>query len=102
MEKICECKAICAFRGNGKLTLTDSNLAWNKTAASFILFGASAALTDNFINIPLEDIDGIEKYTFLEGGGLKVTTKSGEIIKFSIKPKKAFILVFDYIQNRFK
>lgn len=100
MEKICECKAICVFRGNGVLLLTDTVLAWNKSASSYLLFGAMAAATENTVSIPLEDISFVEKYTFLEGGGMKVTTKRGEVIKFSIKTKKAFNTVYEYVSGR--
>lgn len=100
MGKICECKAICVFRGDGVVTLTDAVLVWNKTAASYLLFGAMAALTDNAVSIPISDISSIEKYTFIGGGGMKVTLNSGEVVKFSIKSKKSFNLIYEYIRNR--
>ena len=100
MEKICEGKAICVFRGEGVVTLTDSVLAWNKTAASYLLYGVMATLTDNAVSIPLSDIAMVEKYTFIGGGGLKLTLASGEVVKFSIKSKKNFNTIYEYIRNR--
>lgn len=100
MEKICECKAICVFRGAGVLILTNTMLSWNKSASSFLLFGIMATQTENTVSIPLSDIAFVEKYTFLEGGGMKVTTSRGEIFKFSIMTKKAYSTVFDYINAR--
>ena len=100
MEKICEGKAICVFRGEGVVTLTDSVLAWNKTAASYLLYGVMVTLTDNVVSIPLSDIALVEKYMFIGGGGLKVTLASGEVVKFSIKSKKSFNTIYGYIRNR--
>lgn len=91
MDKICEGKAICVFRGEGVVTLTADVLAWNKSATSYLLFGAMATLSDNVVSIPLCDIALVEKYTFIGGGGLKITTNRGEIVKLSVKLKKSSI-----------
>lgn len=100
MEKICEGKAICVFRGEGIVTLTDTVLAWNKSAASYLLFGVMATLSDNMVSIPLSDIALVEKYTFIGGGGLKVTTNRGEVVKFSVKSKKIFNTIYEYLNER--
>lgn len=100
MKKICECKAICVFHGEGVLMLTDDFLAWNKSALSFIMFGVAAAMSDNSVSINLSDIAFIDRYLFIGGGGLKVTTNTGEVFKFSIKSKNAYNLVFDYLNQR--
>ena len=100
MNKICEGKAICVFRGEGVVTLADSVLAWNKTTASYLLYGVMATLTDNVVSIPLPDIALVEKYAFIGGGGLKLTLVSGEVVKFSIKSKKNFNTMYEYIRNR--
>lgn len=100
MEKICEGKAICVFHGEGVVTLTDTVLAWNKSAASYLLYGVMATMTDNLVSIPLSDIALVEKYTFIGGGGLKITTNRGEVVKFSVKSKKIFNTIYEYISNR--
>ena len=102
MEKICEGKAICVFRGEGILTLTDTVLVWNKSAASYLLYGVMATMTDNLVSIPLSDIAMVEKYLFVGGGGIKVTLKSGEAVKFSVKRKKQFNVIYEYICDRIK
>ena len=99
-EKIIECKAICVMRGYGALALTDEFIAWNKSAVNVIVFGVFSSLSDNFVGVHLSDITCVERYTFVGGGGIKLTLKTGEVVKFSIKPKRNFDVIYNYLMNR--
>lgn len=99
-EKIIECRAICAMHGYGILTLTNEFIAWNKSAVNLIAFGVFSTLSDNFVGVPLSKILCVERYTFIGGGGVKVILKTGEAVKFSIKPKRNFDVIYNYLTNR--
>jgi hypothetical protein len=88
------------FNGYGDLTLTNVALIWNKSATSYLMFGAMNATTDNHLMIPLEDISSISKYTYFPGGGLLVTTKTGKEHKFSFKHKKDFETIYEYLMKQ--
>ena len=69
------------LRGYGDLTLTDVALIWNKSATSYLAFGAMNAATEDHTMIPLENIALFDKYTYLPGGGLRVVnTRMGQPI----------------------
>ena len=75
---IIKARVTLVFTGYGDLTLTDAALIWNKSASSFLAFGAVNALTDNHLMIPLDDIARVDTYTYFPGGGLVVTKKDGK------------------------
>ena len=87
------------FRGYGDLTLTDAALMWNKSATSYLAFGAMNAMTDDHVMIPLESIALFDKYTYLPGGGLRVVNTEGKEFKFSFKHKKDFKIIWDYLEK---
>ena len=97
---ILKARVTFVFRGYGNLTLTDSALIWNKSASSYLVFGAINATTENHTMIPLESIHHIEKYTYFPGGGLKVINNDGKEFKFSFKHKKDFIIVWEYLNQQ--
>lgn len=99
-KTIIKTRVTYVFNGYGDLTLTDVALIWNKSATSFLAFGAMNATTDNHLMIPLEDISSISTYTYFPGGGLLVITKTGREYKFSFKHKKDFKIVYDYLIKR--
>lgn len=86
------------FTGYGDLTLTDAALIWNKSASSFLTFGALNALTDSHLMIPLTDIARVGTYTYVSGG-LVVTRKDGKEYKIAFKKKKDFDVVYDYLTS---
>ena len=88
------------FNGYGDLTLTDVALIWDKSATSYLAFGAMNATTDNHLMIPLDDISTIGKYTYFPGGGLLVIDKTGKEYKFSFKHKKDFKIIYEYLETR--
>jgi hypothetical protein len=96
-KTIVKTRVTYVFNGYGDLTLTDVALVWNKSATSYLMFGAMGAMTSNHIMIPLEDIASVSKYTYFPGGGLLITTKTGEEHKFSFKHKKDFKIVYEYL-----
>ena len=98
-KTIIKARVTLVFRGYGDLTLTDVALIWNKSATSFLTFGAINALTDSHVIIPLVDIATVGTYTYIPGGGLVVTKKDGEIFKIAFKKKKDFNVVYDYLKN---
>lgn len=61
--EIIKAKVTLVFRGYGYLTLTDKALFWNKSATSYLAFGALNAMTDNHLYIPLDDISKVGTYT---------------------------------------
>lgn len=87
------------FRGYGDLTLTDTALIWNKSATSYLAFGAMNTMTDDHVMIPLDTISFFEKYTYLPGGGLKIVNDEGKEYKFSFKHKKDFKIIWDYLST---
>jgi hypothetical protein len=98
--EIIKAKVTLVFRGYGYLTLTDKALFWNKSATSYLAFGALNAMTDNHLYIPLDDISKVGTYTYFPGGGLVVTTNQGEEFKVAFKHKKDFKVVYDYLLQR--
>lgn len=96
---IIKARVTLVFTGYGDLTLTDAALIWNKSASSFLTFGAVNALTDNHLMIPLTDIARVGTYTYFPGGGLVVTRKDGREYKLAFKKKKDFNVVYNYLIN---
>lgn len=99
-NEIIKTKVTLVFRGYGYLTLTDKILYWNKSATSYIAFGVLNAVTDNHVCIPLDNISKVGTYTYFPGGGLVVTTNTGEEFKIAFKHKKDFNVVFNYLNER--
>lgn len=98
-QVIVKTRVTFVFRGYGDLTLTDTALIWNKSATSYLAFGAMNTMTDDHVMIPLDTISFFEKYTYLPGGGLKVVNNEGKEYKFSFKHKKDFKIIWDYLSN---
>ena len=98
-KTIAKARVTYVFNGYGDLTLTDVALIWNKSATSFLAFGAMNTMTDNHLMIPLEDISKIGTYTYFPGGGLVVTKKDGKEYKIAFKKKKDFKVAYDYLTN---
>ena len=96
---IIKTRVTLVLTGYGDLTLTDAALIWNKSASSFLTFGALNALTDGHLMIPLTDIARVGTYTYFPGGGLVVTKKDGKEYKIAFKKKKDFNVVYDYLTN---
>ena len=96
---IIKARVTFVFNGYGVLTLTDAALIWNKSATSYLAFGAMNAATADHIMIPLENISLVDKYTYFPGGGLKVINNEGKEFKFSFKHKKDFNTIWDYLQQ---
>ncbi len=96
---IIKARVTLVFTGYGDLTLTDAALIWNKSATSFLTFGALNALTDNHLMIPLTDIARVGTYTYVSGG-LVVTTNTGKEYKIAFKHKKDFNVVYGYLNER--
>ena len=97
-EILSKVKVTLVFTGYGLLTLTDKCLIWNKSATSFLSFGAFAAATDNHVMIPISDMEKIGTYTYITGG-LVVTTNTGKEYKIGFKRKKDFKVVYDYLKK---
>ena len=85
---IIKARVTLVFTGYGDLTLTDAALIWNKSASSFLAFGALNALTDSHLMIPLTDIARVGTYTYFPGGGLVVTKKDGKNTKSPLRKRK--------------
>ena len=98
-NEIVKAKVTLVFRGYGYLTLTDKMLYWNKSATSYVAFGMLNAVTDNHVSIPLENIARVGTYTYFPGGGLVITTNTGEEFKIAFKHKKDFEIVYDYLSR---
>ena len=96
---IIKARVTLVFAGYGDLTLTDEALIWNKSASSFLVFGALNALTDSHLMIPLSDIARVGTYTYFPGGGLVVTKRDGKEYKIAFKKKKEFKVVYDYLAS---
>ena len=99
-QVIVKTRVTFVFRGYGDLILTDAALIWNKSATSYLAFGAMNAATEDHVMIPLESIALFDKYTYLPGGGLRVVNNEGKEFKFSFKHKKDFKIIWDYLENR--
>jgi hypothetical protein len=99
---IIKARVTLVFKGYGDLTLTDVALIWNKSATSFLAFGAMNALTDDHLLIPLSDIARVGTYTYFPGGGLIVTRKDGKEYKIAFKKKKDFNVVYKYLTDNIK
>ncbi len=95
---IAKSRVTFVFNGYGDLTLTDACLFWNKSATSYLAFGAMSALTADHVVIPFNSISLIDKYTYFPGGGLKIINNEGKVFKFSFKHKKDFVLFWNYLQ----
>lgn len=98
-QVIVKTRVTFVFRGYGDLTLTDTALIWNKSATSYLAFGAMNTITDDHVMIPLDTISFFEKYTYLPGGGLKIVNNEGKEYKFSFKHKKDFKIIWDYLST---
>lgn len=99
MSVIVKTRVTFVFNGYGDLTLTDTSLIWNKSATSYLAFGAMNANTSSHVSIPLSEIDRVEKYTYFPGGGLTVVNKEGREFKFSFKHKKDFFAVYEHLSK---
>lgn len=101
-QTIITARVTFVFRGYGDLTLTDAALVWNKSATSFLMFGVLNAMTDNHVMIPLDEIAEVGKYTYFPGGGLAITKKDGEKLKFSFKKKREFKVIYEYLTEHIR
>lgn len=99
---IIKARVTLVLTGYGDLTLTDTALIWNKSASSFVAFGALNTLTDSHLMIPLTDIARVGTYAYFPGGGLVVTRKDGKEYKIAFKKKKDFNVVHDYLTNHIR
>lgn len=97
MKTICTTRVTYVMTGYGDLTLTDEALYWNKSASSFLVFGAVNAMTDSHFYLPLSDIASVSSYIYFPGGGLCITDVRGKLYKFSFKKKKDFVVIHDYL-----
>ncbi len=98
-QVIVKTRVTFVFRGYGDLMLTDAALIWNKSATSYLAFGAMNAVTDDHVTIPLDSISLFDRYTYLPGGGLRIVNTEGKEFKFSFKHKKDFKTIWDYLSN---
>ena len=96
---IIKARVTLVFAGYGDLTLTDAALIWNKSASSFLAFGALNALSASHLMMPLTDIARVGTYTYFPGGGLVVTKKDGKEYKIAFKKKKDFNVIYDYLTS---
>lgn len=97
MNTIATARVTYVMTGYGDLTLTDEALYWNKSATSFLAFGAANAMTDNHFYLPLSEIERVETYTYFPGGGLSVIDSRGKLYKFSFKHRKDHKIIYDYL-----
>ena len=93
-------KVTFVFTGYGYITLTDKALVWNKSATSYLAFGAANALTVSHLYLPISDISEVGTYTYFPGGGLLLKDRELKVYKFSFKHKKEFKLVYEYLRKR--
>lgn len=98
-KTIVKTRVTLVFAGYGDLTLTDAALIWNKSATSYLAFGAMNAATSDHLMIPLTEISRVGTYTYFPGGGLVVTTNTGKEYKIAFKHKKDFKIVYEYLNN---
>lgn len=98
--EIIKAKVTLVFRGYGWLTLTDKALYWNKSATSYLVFGALNAASEGHLYIPHDEIAKVGTYTYFPGGGLVITTNQGQEFKIAFKHKKDFKVVYDYLTNK--
>ena len=99
MNSIITARVTYVLTGYGDLTLTDKALYWNKSATSFLAFGAANAMTENHFCLPLSEIADIDSYAYLPGGGLSVKDTKGKVYKFSFKRRKDFKVIYEYLHN---
>jgi hypothetical protein len=85
--------------GYGDITLTTRALIWNKSATSYIAFGALNSLTNDHVLIPFENIAKVGTYTYLPGGGIVLLLKDGKEQKIAFKWKKDFNIVYEYLRK---
>ena len=97
---IAKAKVTLVLMGYGILTVTDEALVWNKSASSFLAFGALSAMSENHLMIPIFNIARVETYTYFPGGGLVVTLNDGKEHKIAFKRKADFKVVYEYLQGR--
>ena len=102
MNTIITARVTYVLTGYGDLTLTDEALYWNKSATSFLAFGAANAMTDSHFYLPLSEVERVETYTYLPGGGLSVTDTKGKVYKFSFKHRKDHKVVYEYLVGHTK
>ena len=100
MNIIVTARVTYVMTGYGDLTLTDEALYWNKSATSFLAFGAANAMTDSHFYLPLSEIARVETYTYFPGGGLSVIDNRGKLYKFSFKHRKDHKIIYDYLTAR--
>lgn len=98
-ETIIKARVTLVLVGYGDLTLTDAALIWNKSASSFLAFGAGNALTENHLMIPLYSIVRIGTYAYFPGGGLIVALNNGKEYKFAFKRKSDFKAAYEYLKK---
>lgn len=101
MNIIHKARVTFVFRGYGDLSLTDHSLFWNKSATSFLTFGAVNALTESHIELPFSEIAEVGTYKYVTGG-LKITMKNGAEYKFGFKHKSDFTTMHYYLVNHVK
>lgn len=99
-DEIIKAKVTLVFKGYGWLTLTTKKLFWNKSATSYLTFGALNTMSEDFITISLDEIAKIGTYTYFPGGGLVVTTNQGKEFKIAFKHKKDFSVVYNYLTQK--
>ena len=95
-ETIIKARVTLVFRGYGDLTLTTDAVSWNKSATSFLMFGALNSISENHLHIPLSEITNVGMYRYVTGG-LVITTNKGAEYKIGFKRKKDFNVVYDYL-----
>lgn len=88
------------MHGYGDLSITDNAIFWNKSATTFLAFGAMGAISDSHILIPLETIAQVGTYTYIPGGGMTLLLKDGKKYKIAFKKQKDFSFVYDYVKKQ--
>lgn len=97
INTVIKARVTLVMTGYGDLTLTNTELRWDKSISSYIAFGAMNAATEDHLSIPLSELAQMGTYTYFPGGGLVITTKPGKQYKIAFKHKKDFKIVHDYL-----
>ena len=87
--------------GYGDLSLTDSAMFWNKSATTYIAFGAMGSTSEDHALIPFDNIAQVGTYTYYPGGGLTLLLKDGKQYKIAFKKKKDFNFFYEYLKKLF-
>lgn len=97
---ILECKGSLQGGGWGKIILTNKRITWTKSkGANFLMVGVLSFLTKGDTTVNLEQITGVNTYTFLGGGGLQVHT-IGKAYKFGFNSVKDRDKAMTYINSQ--